>query len=361
MMEGRNLAKNFFTNNQNRFSRQDSVVDNNLIHSSTSVQAKFKGSKNNSIISMIDSTLHVDRVVVPATQNNFKQTNNESKNGSKHDFEFTNDCDTKNDSYTNNHNYKPLNYRPGNGFLPRQVKKATAIKKPSNKTAQNALSKYLNVDKQRADAEKNKFSKARNQGPSKFETVDKRDLLAKYGGYNRKREVDENTKNSNTKVILSKKPKIKTEKYEEQPKIGGPQIGEQNIEPTIPEPIIGDQNIGENVGENIGENPKTNPPTVDPILWNPDDKVMTRVSGKSEKKGKKVILKKFLKDVDQFLKESSGSSEGSCSDIDVLSVKSGERLENFDENEMDKLENGVERGLVSEYVPGEGLKTSYNC
>merc|ERR1712226_347157 len=117
MMEGRNLAKNFFTNNQNRFSRQDSVI-NNEIHSRTSVQAKFKGSKNNSIISMIDSTLHADRVVVPATQNNFEQTNNESKNvsenasknGSKHDFESANDFDpksdfdSKNDSYTNNHN-----------------------------------------------------------------------------------------------------------------------------------------------------------------------------------------------------------------------------------------------------------------
>jgi len=155
---------------------------------------------------------------------------------------------------------------------------------------------------------------------------------------------------------LSKKAKIKTEKYE----------GEKNNE-KVNDHVELTKKLVQRLEKNGAQNPATNleltnpttecqtPPTVDPILWNPDNQeVMTRISGKSEKKGKKVILKKFLKDVGQFAKEVSGSSEGSgASDIDVLSVKSEDRME--------KLDVCAENGAVGEYVPGEGLKTSYNC
>ena len=103
-MEGRNLAKNFFTKSQER-----TFDSENHFEIKNSEQAHTK----KSIISMI-STLQNKRVA-PATQNDF---------------------------YTNNHNYKPkVENLPRNNFLPRQVKKS------KNGAAKQSLAKFLNVDK----------------------------------------------------------------------------------------------------------------------------------------------------------------------------------------------------------------------
>merc|ERR1712241_287701 len=68
---------------------------------------------------------------------------------------------------------------------------------------------------------------------------------------------------------------------------------------------------------------------------------------KSEKRGKKAILKRFLQDVDNFVRESASSSEAGSNDLDVLSLKSDENAK------FDNDDNG--------YVPGAGFKNTFNC
>ena len=110
-MEGRNLAKNFFTKSQERTFDSENHFE---------IKNSEKAHTKKSIISMI-STLQNKRVA-PATQNDF---------------------------YTNNHNYKPnIENSPRNNFLPRQVKK------PKNEAAKQNLAKYLNVDKRRSEIKK---------------------------------------------------------------------------------------------------------------------------------------------------------------------------------------------------------------
>ena len=410
-MEGRNLAKNFFTNGQQsgqtRLSSSD-VLKNISAKSSESVH--FKGSTSNSIISMIGSTLQSDRVVVTATQTG-KNTENHLKNTEKHQKQAENTKNPpKNDCYTGNHNYKPTlaNYRQtggssGAGFLPRQITKPKTSKysRPS-KTSSSALAKYLNADKKRSVAAKDvymvpqkeraasskyqnsllngKYAKvAKNEKESK-ESVDV--VPSKYEIYARKREnskkyekFEKFEKSGN--VVLSKKPKIKTEKYEhvklikeiqelgeaeqaqlrgkideirearlaiqeENERIAGKKaektaekMAEKTVEKMEEKTA---KKTAENTGEKTAENDKNGEVeesvTVDALL-----------PVKSEKKGKKFMLKRFLKDVDTF---SSGGSEGAPSELDAASVKS----DGSGENDFQK---------TGDYVPGEGLKTSYNC
>jgi len=345
-MEGRNLAKNFFTNGQKGQTRlSSSDVENIAAKSSESVH--FKGTTSNSIISMIDSTLQSDRVVVPATQ-----AENTQKQKPK---------DTKNDCYTGNHNYKPTlaNYRQtggssggAQGFLPRQITKPKTSKysRPS-KTSSSALAKYLTADKKRAEAEKNVYMVPEKERLSKYQNsmlngkyakVAKTEkesnepvevVPSKYEIYARKRENSKKFSN----VVLSKKPKIKTEKYEHVKLIKEIQELGEAEQAQLKEKVEEIQQARIAVQEQnneISKNEEEEGLTVDAIL-----------PVKSEKKGKKFMLKRFLKDVDTF---SSGGSEGAPSELDAESVKSDGSGE-------------IDFQKTADYVPGEGLKTSYNC
>jgi len=346
-MEGRNLAKNFFTNGQKGQTRlSSSDVDNIPTKSSESVH--FKGSTSNSIISMIDSTLQSDRVVVPATQ---------AENHLTHQKHFKN---TKNDCYTGNHNYKPTlaNYRQtggssgsggAQGFLPRQITKPKTSKY-SKKTSSSALAKYLNADKKRAIDAKDVYMVPEKERPSKYQNsmlngkyakVAKNEkesnepvevVPSKYEIYARKRENSKKFSN----VVLSEKPKIKTEKYEHVKLIKEIQELGEAEQAQLKAKMEEIQQTRLAVQEQNNELTKNEQDilTVDAIL-----------PVKSEKKGKKFMLKRFLKDVDTF---SSGGSEGAPSEFDAASVKS----DGSGEHDFQKTED---------YVPGEGLKTSYNC
>jgi len=247
-MEGRKLAKNFFTKSQER--TFDTENHFNIENSETAHTKK-------SIISMI-STLQNERVA-PATQN---------------------------DSYTNNHNYKPkIENSRRNNFLPRQVKKS------KNESAKKNLAKYLNVDKRRAD-------NGKQEDPATFTEAMNSAL------YNpspsRKRESSKNFDFRNDFKSEPKKSKIE---YRRQ----------KAVIPSTAEPIAA------------------------PVL-----------PVKSEKRGKKVILKRFLQDVGNFVRESASSSETGSSDLDVISLKSDENVKFNDDD------NG--------YVPGAGLKNAFwNC
>lgn len=357
-MEGRNLAKNFFTNGQenapSRLSSADVVGNKNHISSARSSDLPhFKGSTSNSIISMIDSTLQSDRVVVPATHEKHKNDKN-SQNGQNDQKQTTKI--RKNDCYTGNHHYKPTlaNYRHtggnntgGSNFLPRQVTKPNTSKySKTSKTSSSALAKYLNVDKKRAEAAKGpvaekKPSKYRNSMVgSKLGSGNEKDMkkpveavLSKYEIYARKRENSKIIGN----VVLSKKAKIKTEKYEKKSEQKQPEQTETE-QAKLQDKIQEIQQTRIAVQQQNNENTENG----EEILT-----VDSLVPVKSEKKGKKFMLKKFLKDVDTF---SSGGSEGAPSEFDAASVKS--------DGSGDHRENNQK---TEDYVPGEGLKTSFNC
>ena len=249
-MEGRNLAKNFFTKSQERTFDSENHFE---------IKNSEKAHTKKSIISMI-STLQSKRVA-PATQNDF---------------------------YTNNHNYKPkVENLPRNNFLPRQVKK------PKNEAVKQNLAKYLNVDKRRSEIKKhedpNTITEAMNHALYNPTT-------------SRKRESSNNFDFRNDFKHESKKSKI--------------EFHRQN-----------------------GVIQSTAEPIAEPAL--PDLPV------KSEKRGKKAILKRFLKDVGTFARESSSGSENGSNDLDVLSLKSDENIKFNDDD------NG--------YVPGAGLKNTFNC
>jgi len=250
-MEGRNLAKNFFTKSHDR-----TFDSGNHFKIESSETAHTK----KSIISMI-STLQNKRVA-PATQND--------------------------SSYTNNHNYKPkIENSPRNNFFPRQV--GNPMKKPRNEAAKKNLAKYLNVDRQRADSGK-------QQEPSSYTEVLNQALYNP--SLSRKRES-------------SKKIGFRND-FKSEPKKSKIDFRRQNA-----------------VIQSAAE------PITEPVL-----------PVKSEKRGKKHILKRFLEDVDNFARESSGSETGS-NDLDVLSLKSDENIK------FDNDDNG--------YVPGAGLKNNFNC